>query len=84
MENTADFDGVLPGGESTPIWFDNVVCDGDETRLEWCNRNNTPEYGEISSCGHGEDIGVGCDAPTWDSMENSSEWLRLVHSKGGW
>ncbi|XP_072021383.1 uncharacterized protein [Amphiura filiformis] len=47
--------GVL-GAADTPIWLDNVKCDGTEIGLIDCNAN---EF-EDNDCTHYEDVGVSC------------------------
>ncbi len=39
-----------------PILLDNVICIGDEERLENCGSNG---FG-VNNCAHGEDAGVRC------------------------
>ncbi len=41
-----------------PILLDNVICDGNEERLENCLSDG---FG-VNNCNHGEDAGVRCMA----------------------
>ena len=41
-----------------PILLDNVICNGNEERLENCPSNG---FG-VNNCSHGEDAGVRCMA----------------------
>ena len=45
------------GAGSGPIHYDDVVCNGTETRLADCAHNGVG----IHNCYHGEDAGVRCD-----------------------
>ena len=45
------------GEGSGPIYYDDVVCTGRETRLADCSHSGIG----IHNCGHGEDAGVRCD-----------------------
>jgi len=45
------------GAGSGPIYYDEVICTGTETRLADCSHSGIG----IHNCGHGEDAGVRCD-----------------------
>ena len=45
------------GEGSGPIHYDEVTCNGTETRLADCSHSGIG----IHNCGHGEDAGVRCD-----------------------
>ena len=45
------------GQGSGPIHYDDVVCNGSETRLADCSHNGI----EVHNCGHHKDAGVVCD-----------------------
>ena len=47
-----------PGDASMPIWFDNLLCTGDEDRLIDCPRYETG-VGQ-HNCVHDEDVGIRC------------------------
>ncbi|KAI8478938.1 Immunoglobulin super DCC subclass member 3, partial [Branchiostoma belcheri] len=42
-----------------PIWLDNVMCNGNEQRLEDCYRQ---EWGE-NNCNHNKDVAIRCEGP---------------------
>ena len=46
------------GAGSGPIHYDEVTCNGTETRLADCAHNGVG----IHDCGHGEDAGVQCNS----------------------
>ena len=52
-----------------PIWLDDLVCQGDETRLDQCLYTSVPD------CTHDEDVWIQCGSPLGDSEEGD---LRLV------
>uniref|UniRef100_A0A672HD61 SRCR domain-containing protein n=1 Tax=Salarias fasciatus TaxID=181472 RepID=A0A672HD61_SALFA len=45
------------GQGSGPIWYDNVVCTGSETKLSECRHQGIGSH----NCGHQEDAGVVCE-----------------------
>ncbi|XP_029949271.1 deleted in malignant brain tumors 1 protein-like [Salarias fasciatus] len=47
------------GQGSGPIWYDNVVCTGSETKLSECRHQGIGSH----NCGHQEDAGVVCEVP---------------------
>ena len=47
----------LSNDDSTKIWFDNLICDGTESKISDCNH---AEWGEETNCDHDEDIWVSC------------------------
>ncbi|XP_052220549.1 deleted in malignant brain tumors 1 protein-like isoform X2 [Dreissena polymorpha] len=48
------------GPGSGQIWLDDVSCRGDEVSVDSCTANAW----SINNCGHNEDVGVVCNAPT--------------------
>lgn len=42
-------------GQGT-IWLDDVACNGQENRLDYCNHNGW----SVHNCGHNKDVGVRC------------------------
>ena len=51
------YGGAYFGQGTGPIWLDNVVCTGSETKLASCGHLG---FKVIRSCGHYEDMGVRC------------------------
>ncbi len=47
---------TIPGNITSPIFFDNVECSGDESGLEFCLHNGVGKH----NCNHFEDAGVVC------------------------
>ena len=45
-----------PGGESSPIYFDDLACDGTEESLIYCQFPGL----KITNCQHSEDVAVTC------------------------
>ena len=48
------FENPWPGAETQPIWMDNVICAGNETRLDQC-----PHITD-HNCFHYEDVAISC------------------------
>ncbi|XP_041464645.1 deleted in malignant brain tumors 1 protein-like isoform X2 [Lytechinus variegatus] len=64
--------GLARYGQGTgPIYLDDVLCEGNEARLDECGSNGW----YISNCGHSEDAGVYC--PT--DVANEPGDIRLVN-----
>ena len=49
-------DGVTPGPEAAPIYYDNVECRGTEMVLDDCVFDT-----DTTQCDHSEDAGVSCE-----------------------
>nr|XP_006812538.1 PREDICTED: deleted in malignant brain tumors 1 protein-like [Saccoglossus kowalevskii] len=50
-------DGIVGGNER--IWLDNVMCNGDETRIEDCQHK---DWGD-NNCNHNKDVAIRCSGP---------------------
>ncbi len=61
------FRSAFFGEGEGPILLDNVLCNGNEERLESCDHNGY----EISNCDHGEDAGVRCMAAGTGELKNA-------------
>ena len=58
--NTGRFLRAHFGQGSGPIWLDNVLCVGDESRLIDCPRHGEGENIGGHNCTHEEDVGIRC------------------------
>ena len=57
---SADADSIPEyGGGVGKIWFDHVVCKGDETEIRKCDLTVYTETAD-HACDHAEDLGVIC------------------------
>lgn len=50
------FTSVDRANELTPIWLDNLECNGDEVSINDCRQNDVG----VHDCGHHEDAAVQC------------------------
>uniref|UniRef100_A0A672HDA3 SRCR domain-containing protein n=1 Tax=Salarias fasciatus TaxID=181472 RepID=A0A672HDA3_SALFA len=55
------------GQGSEPIWYDEVACIGNETKLSECQHRGIGSH----NCGHSEDAGVICEAASPVRLANS-------------
>uniref|UniRef100_A0A672HCY3 SRCR domain-containing protein n=1 Tax=Salarias fasciatus TaxID=181472 RepID=A0A672HCY3_SALFA len=67
------------GQGSGPIWYDNVVCTGSETKLSECRHQGIGSH----NCGHQEDAGVVCEGKLADSGNRCSGRVEIFHA-GQW
>lgn len=44
------------GNGNGTIWLDDVACNGQENRLDYCNHIGW----SVHNCGHHEDVGIRC------------------------
>ncbi|XP_029286412.1 LOW QUALITY PROTEIN: deleted in malignant brain tumors 1 protein-like [Cottoperca gobio] len=56
------------GQGSGPIWLDDVMCTGNESKLSECRHTGFGSH----NCGHNEDAGVVCEAAQQVRLVNSS------------
>ncbi|CAH1252500.1 CD163 [Branchiostoma lanceolatum] len=54
-----DLESADVGPGLGPIWLDNVMCNGNEQRLEDCYRQ---DWGE-NNCNHNKDVAIRCEGP---------------------
>ncbi|XP_029949272.1 deleted in malignant brain tumors 1 protein-like [Salarias fasciatus] len=59
--------GARFGQGSGPIWYDDVMCTGSETKLSECWHPGIGSH----NCGHSEDAGVICEAASTVRLGNS-------------
>ncbi|XP_071953930.1 scavenger receptor cysteine-rich domain-containing protein DMBT1-like isoform X2 [Antedon mediterranea] len=57
---TASSVGFAQASSRTPIMLDNVNCNGDESKLDFCVPASS---WQLHNCGHNEDAGVRCSGP---------------------
>jgi len=59
--------------------MDNLGCVRDETHIEQCQHNNHSSWQwGTENCNHAQDIGVGCDIATPDSIAGSYPGIRII------
>ncbi|XP_029949275.1 deleted in malignant brain tumors 1 protein-like [Salarias fasciatus] len=67
------------GQGSGPIWYDNVMCTGSETKLFECRHQGIGSH----NCGHHEDAGVVCEVRLANSGNRCSGRVEIFHA-GQW
>uniref|UniRef100_A0A672HDV4 SRCR domain-containing protein n=1 Tax=Salarias fasciatus TaxID=181472 RepID=A0A672HDV4_SALFA len=67
------------GQGSGPIWYDNVMCTGSETKLSECRHQGIGSH----NCGHHEDAGVVCEGKLANSGNRCSGRVEMFHA-GQW
>uniref|UniRef100_A0A672HD74 SRCR domain-containing protein n=1 Tax=Salarias fasciatus TaxID=181472 RepID=A0A672HD74_SALFA len=67
------------GQGSGPIWYDNVMCTGNETKLSECRHQGSGSH----DCGHNEDAGVVCEVRLVNSGKRCSGRVEIFHA-GQW
>uniref|UniRef100_A0A672HD83 SRCR domain-containing protein n=1 Tax=Salarias fasciatus TaxID=181472 RepID=A0A672HD83_SALFA len=67
------------GQGSGPIWYDNVMCTGSETKLSECRHQGIGSH----DCGHMEDAGVVCEVRLVNSGNRCSGRVEIFHA-GQW
>lgn len=56
MQRTTNVQHYTAADGNGTIWLDDVACNGQENRLDYCNHKGW----SVHNCGHNEDVGVRC------------------------
>ncbi|XP_058868206.1 antigen WC1.1-like [Acipenser ruthenus] len=61
--------GADPGDSTTPIWTNEILCQGNETYLVYCQTTET----EQQNCTHADDVSIVCSGYTEARLVNGSD-----------